>query len=511
VTARRVRSVAGQVVLVFTLSVIGVVIGAIIASIGLLRVLDARTDLNTRVNPAAVDTQRLLAALSDQETGLRGYVLSSSDVFLEPYSTGLSVTEEIDNRLTTELRRFPVAEQAHAAAGAAVDAWRQQYAMPTIAAVQAGDPGPRSETALATGKTLFDSVRTAISDLSSEILAEQVRAAHQLDRATYQLVIVLAAFGLMLVVGGLGIWRFVRVKIHRPLAALVADARAVSSGQLDHAVTPSGPLEFDRLGRDVEAMRRRIVDELRAVNDAHAELEAQARELARSNSELEQFAYVASHDLQEPLRKVTAFCQLLQSRYGGQLDEKADQYIAFAVDGAKRMQALINELLAFSRVGRRTGPLVDVDCEVALATALDNLAERIAETGATVQAGVLPTVVGEFPLVVAVLQNLVGNAIKFRRPGVAPVVRVDAEPRDDEWLFTVTDNGIGIEPQYADRVFQIFQRLHSKEAYEGTGIGLALCRKIVEDLGGKIWADTEPTASGATIRFTIPSAIGETV
>jgi light-regulated signal transduction histidine kinase (bacteriophytochrome) len=232
------------------------------------------------------------------------------------------------------------------------------------------------------------------------------------------------------------------------------------------------------------------------------ELELKARDLERSNAELEQFAYVASHDLQEPLRKVASFCQLLQRRYEGQLDERADQYIEFAVDGAKRMQALISDLLAFSRVGRTEFAPVPVDLDDALTQALDNLGERVQEQGATIEAQPLPTVMGERSLLAAVFQNLVGNAVKFSGDA-PPVVRVEARRDGKEWVVSCCDEGIGIEPQYAERVFAIFQRLHPKETYEGTGIGLALTRKIVEHHGGRIWLDTE-VRRGTTFRFTLP-------
>jgi len=218
--------------------------------------------------------------------------------------------------------------------------------------------------------------------------------------------------------------------------------------------------------------------------------------------ELEQFAYVASHDLQEPLRKVTSFAQLLQQRYGGELDEQADQYIEFAVDGAKRMQALINDLLVFSRVGRTTDAFVELDLNGPTSTALLNLQSAIDESGAQIEVAHLPAVRGDPILLTAVWQNLIGNAIKFRGPA-APVIRIEVEQRTDDWLFTVTDNGIGIEPRFAQKIFVIFQRLHSREAYDGTGIGLALCKKIIEFHGGLIWVDVDRT-TGTRICFTLP-------
>jgi light-regulated signal transduction histidine kinase (bacteriophytochrome) len=250
-------------------------------------------------------------------------------------------------------------------------------------------------------------------------------------------------------------------------------------------------------------MRLRILQELSAVQEANESLAEHAAELQRSNAELEQFAYVASHDLQEPLRKVTSFCQLLQRRYGGQLDERADQYIEFAVDGAKRMQVLINDLLAFSRVGRTGSDLSRVDGDAALARAKANLATQIEQTGAVIDAGPLPAVRAHLTLLSVVFQNLLGNALKFRGDQ-PPRISVTARRDGDVWSFSVSDNGIGIEPQYADRIFVIFQRLHDKAAYPGTGIGLAMCRKIIEYFGGRIWLDTE-AADGTTFRFTLPA------
>ena len=235
---------------------------------------------------------------------------------------------------------------------------------------------------------------------------------------------------------------------------------------------------------------------------AHASLEARTEDLQRSNAELEQFAYVASHDLQEPLRKVASFCQLLQRRYAGRLDEKADQYIEHAVDGAKRMQQLINDLLAFSRVGRTAQRREQVSCAVLLAQAWANLGPAVRASHATIEVGDLPVVLGETSLLTAVFQNLLSNALKFAGEQ-APRISVSARRDGGHWLFSFADNGIGIPAEYAERIFVIFQRLHDKAAYPGTGIGLAMCRKIIEYHGGRIWLDTTVT-SGARFCFTLP-------
>jgi PAS domain S-box-containing protein len=225
-------------------------------------------------------------------------------------------------------------------------------------------------------------------------------------------------------------------------------------------------------------------------------------DLERSNKELEQFAYVASHDLQEPLRMVSSYMQLLESRYKDKLDDDAKEFIDFAVDGAARMQRLIQDLLAFSRVGTRGKEPEIVDSSQSVAEALRNLKVRIEENGATVNAAGLPVVFVDRNQLTQVFQNLIGNAVKFKgeKP---PVVDITARDQGELFEFTVSDNGIGFDQKHADRIFTIFQRLNSREQYEGTGIGLSICKKIVERHGGKIWAESS-VGQGATFRFTLP-------
>ena len=226
-------------------------------------------------------------------------------------------------------------------------------------------------------------------------------------------------------------------------------------------------------------------------------------ELRRSNEELERFAYVASHDLQEPLRTVASYVQLLSRRYRDRLDGDAMDFIDFAVGGVRRMQHLIEDLLAFSRVGTRGAPLVPTELPAVLRATLDTLHAALEESGAKVTADDMPTVVADAGQVAQLLTNLIGNALKFRG-AEAPRVHVGAERIDRMWSISVRDNGIGIAPEYFDRIFVIFQRLHSREEYAGTGVGLAICKKIVERHGGRIWVESTP-GQGARFTFTLPS------
>ena len=244
------------------------------------------------------------------------------------------------------------------------------------------------------------------------------------------------------------------------------------------------------------------IRDISARKKAEAHLLQKMEELNRSNEELGKFAYIASHDLQEPLRMVASYTQLLSRRYKGKLDSDADEFIAFAVDGASRMQRLIQDLLAYSRVGTKGKDLLDISSETALQQALINLRGAIKDSGALVTHDPLPTVLADETQLIQLFQNLVGNAIKYQRPGIPKVHVTAAQDGDKKWMFSVQDNGLGIDPQYFERIFGMFQRLHKREEFAGTGIGLAICKKIVERHGGAISVESQ-LGKGSTFRFTL--------
>ncbi|MEV6717785.1 ATP-binding protein [Lentzea sp. NPDC051208] len=460
---------------------------------------NARARSVDQVEPAGRRVNELNRALLDQETGVRGFVLTGQDDFLAPYldgqkaeiETAASLRELVGDVNGRVSRIEDLARQ-----------WRSEYAESTVAGIKQSGAGGSTAGDIERGKVLFDQLRAEVSALRTDIGGFAQQAREDLEEVAQVVLWLVIGMGVLLVVVICGLSVLLHRLLVAPLANLAAHTRQVASGDFEHEIDADGPLETVMLGEDVNGMRRRIVQELEALDQRSAELQ-------RSNAELEQFAYVASHDLQEPLRKVASFCQLLQRRYGGQLDERADQYIDFAVDGAKRMQGLINDLLAFSRVGRITRERTMIDLDELVSQVVENFSDRIEETGATIVVGDLPSVRGEATLLSAVFQNLISNALKFRGSS-APEVTIEAERDGEVWKFSVRDNGIGIEPEYSDRIFVIFQRLHPKDAYPGTGIGLAMCRKIVEYHGGTIWLKTD-VDSGTQFEFTLPVAAEDLV
>ncbi|WAL46412.1 sensor histidine kinase [Rhodococcus pyridinivorans] len=509
--------------LAFALLAVFAVVGSIVGGIFIQRTVQITDEVTERIQPAMTQAFNLQTALLDQQTAVRGYALTTEPVFLGPYRAGQENQQVALDRLRVLLAGHPDLLADIDTIEAAAAQWRTQYAEPIIETVVPGEPRPvdpalAEQDRLAFGeiRSMFAQENNALSDVLAEDLDELAESRTIRNSVLIAMVITFILTGLATVV-------LVHNLVAVPLARLRRASRRVALEENFYQhIYPQGPKDIRALALDVETMRGRIADALADSRKQQTllakqteDLDSQAEELRRSNTELEQFAYVASHDLQEPLRKVASFCQLLEKRYGDVLDDRGRQYVEYAVDGAKRMQVLISDLLAFSRVGRVHDAYVRVDLGRPLEKALFNLSASIEESQAQIERpDDLPELTGDPTLLTMLWQNLVGNAIKFQHPERTPVIRIECEKVEDEsdgpqWHFCVTDNGIGIDSEYAEKVFVIFQRLHPRDDYQGTGIGLALCKKIVEYHAGRIWIDTEygdTHTEGTRICFTLGTA-----
>ncbi|MFI0979272.1 CHASE3 domain-containing protein [Streptomyces sp. NPDC021093] len=471
-------------------------------------------DLVDHIQPGRSATLLLQRSLLDQETGVRGFALSGNEAFLAPYVAGV---REERRHLADTARLLGTGGRLGSDLAAVRDKaaqWRREQAAPLIAAIRDGASVTSVQPRVEGSKRSFDELRALLRVQERHL--DEARVAARADVESLRTLRDWAFLGMLAVIAvtGLLLALLLSRMVVRPLSALRAAADQVACGDFDRRIDVPGPEDVRAVGASVDSMRRRIAGELAQARAREAQLAAQAadldeqaQELRRSNAELEQFAYVASHDLQEPLRKVAAFCQLLEKRYADVVDDRGKQYIDFAVDGAKRMQILINDLLTFSRVGRLDADPVPVAMDAVLDRALGNLATAVEESGAVVELPdrPLPVVVGDPTSLTMLWQNLIGNAIKFRHPERTPVrIAVRCERAGEHWRFCVTDNGIGVAPEFAEKVFVLFQRLHAREEYAGTGIGLALCRKIVEYYGGTIRLATDGVSEGARVCFSLP-------
>lgn len=438
------------------LTIMGIVVlgGAIGVVLLLDRTDDAERRLTEEIQPARIAAYQLQAALRDQETAVRGYAIAADPLFLEPYYAGQNAehaaAQEVRNHLGSraELRAdLDAVEQAAAM-------WRSSYVKPLLDSVQPGAPNVPDTLLTERGKAQFDALR-GLFDVQNQNLSQTRQEA--VDRIVAMQTwrdAILGALAVAILLTTVVLALLVRAAVTRPLDALARSCRVITSGNFDEKIVARGPRDIRAIASDVEDMRQRIITELDTTRSAEAQLAEQALDLQRSNAELEQFAYVASHDLQEPLRKVAAFCQLLEKRYGDKLDERGQEYIQFAVDGAKRMQVLINDLLTFSRVGRLNATTDEVDLGDMLDVALGNLSTVIEETGAQVErrGQPLPRIMGDPTLLTMLWQNLIGNAVKFHRDGLTPPHRRRMRRGRGRTRRCVADHGDRQRHRYPRRI-----------------------------------------------------------
>jgi signal transduction histidine kinase len=448
--------------------------------------------------------------LVDMETGYRGFLLTGQEQFLEPYTAGLAAYPDRLRQLEELTADNPVQVARWRRVDELTQQWTQQFTEPRIQLRRQVPTGAQPSPELVSlvggggGRDQFTAIRQVFDQA---IAAEQGLLNMRLDQAEAAnqrlFATLLIGTGVALLVGVSAALLLTR-DITGAVDRLAAAASAVAGGDLTRRVRLDRRDEVGQAADAFDHMTDRLQASIVDLENSSAELVRKQVELERSNRELQDFASVASHDLQEPLRKVRAFGDRLSAKYGPELTEQGRDYLARMQDAAARMQALINDLLTFSRVTTRAQPFVPVDLNALVQQVVSDLEVRIQQNDATLEIGPLPTIDADPLQMRQLLQNLLANALKFQQPGIPPTVRVYAqEVGETDVQVCVQDDGIGFDEKYLDRIFTIFQRLHGRVDYEGTGVGLAVCRKIVERHGGTITARSAP-GEGATFIVTLP-------
>jgi signal transduction histidine kinase len=454
----------------------------------ILAAQDGRQAENTS-RAAEIALRAVRLDILDSETAARGFGLAGERRFLGPYR---SAQARLRRDLPTLLARSRGQSGQMARAREITREVRSLQEKVTGPFVAARGRIPRSQQARFAddSKRRVDRLRRLFSrylDTEARDFAVVQQQAEDRERLALAAIIggsVIALLALM------GQQLLLRRRVLEPLSRLGSTMGRLRGGDLEARARPAGEDEVARLGREFDAMA-----------DA---LAANVADLRRSNAELEQFAYVASHDLAEPLRVMAGFAELLQRRYQGQLDERADRFLQGISEGSERMRALIDDLLAYSRAGRQELELEPVDTDALVAAVVYDLSAAVRDAGAEVRRHALPELVADYAGLRVVFQNLISNALKFRGDA-PPVIDVSAERVDGVWRFAVADNGIGVDPEHEERIFRMFQRLHTREEYPGTGIGLALVQRSLERQGG--WVGVRPRDGGGTVfEFTLPAA-----
>ena len=460
----------------------------------------------TLIQPARSAVVVLERTLLTEDLAVRDYLIRPRPAALAAYRAGPATVRAESAALDRLLAGEPGLRSAVRTTVSLAASWRSAVAVRAVALAATGHPAAQVDRQLAGAHPQFAAVLATFPRLDTALSSTDARATAAVQSTTSAVELVLFLACLVTIAAALTTIALHRRWVTRPVTALHDDLSRVAGGDLAHRIGRRGPPELARVADDAEAMRRRILAELASLQSAEEEIRRQAEELRRSNRDLEEFAYAASHDLQEPLRKVASFCELLERRDGDALDERGRQYAALAADGARRMQALIRGVLALARIGRAEVDLVPVDLSRSLDQALANLSVAVETSGAEIDRAGLPVVQADPALMVALFQNLVANALAFRPAGVAPRIEIRAWSDEGRLELSCTDNGVGIDPAQGERVFDMFHRLDRADGHAGTGIGLALCRRIVECHGGRIWVDTSHHG-GARIRWCLPSEL----
>jgi signal transduction histidine kinase len=476
----------------------------ILGAISLTSLTNMRNQFEYVVHDSKVieNAREIMKLVVDMETGQRGFIITGKDEFLEPYNNGvirLKILFELEKNLISDnpeqLAKLDTIHQL-------VTAWENKAGLPEISLARKVFAGVVNEgylqdmLAKGEGKTILDNIRAHFGEflaVEQQLTSVRYKNAGYAASLTFIITMLLVSLGIIMAIG-LGF--HIANSISSRIRYLQDTADAIATGNLDTNINIKSKDEIGSLGNSMNIMR----DNIKRVNQ---ENESQKAKLNRTNKELEQFAYIASHDLQEPLRTVMSFVDLLKNDYQGKLDEAANQYIHFISRSTKRMSALIKGLLDYSQLGLEK-ELSILDCGQVLNEIREDLSARINETNTILRVDELPQVRAGYTELRLLFQNLINNAIKFQKKNVQPEINITAKQELNHWKFSVQDNGIGIAPEHVERIFSIFQRLHNGNVYQGTGIGLAHCQKIVDLLGGKIWVESE-LDKGSTFYFTIPN------
>jgi signal transduction histidine kinase len=492
---RHHRGITARVVLVSALTTL--IIGA--AFVLLIVAVRGQRDagqLALRSQEAITAGSELQKSVISLENGLRGYVASGKERTLDPWNQALSQYPGQVRRLAALVSDEPAQQTQVRRIASDIDDYVNLWGKPLLALARDNLPSARSVIVTGTGRLRIDAIRNEFNTLFEQERAVATSREHKAEgRSNLSIGVGIAGLGVLLILAA-GYALFLRRSVVRPVKTVAGASRSLAEGDMSVRVPPAGTTEIGDLGRAFNSMAD-------SIERGRREVAEHARELERSNEELDRFAAVTSHDLQAPLATISMYVQLLEARHGKELGS-AGQLVDGISAATGHARELIRGLLEYSRAGRGELHVQKLDMERVVNEVLEVLAGPIEEAGATVEVGEMPLVYADHRNICQVLQNLISNAVKFSEG--EPRVRITADRVDSSWWIAVSDNGIGMEPSAAEEIFEPFHRLHGEGAYPGTGIGLAVCERIVEHHGGRIWAESAP-GKGSTFRFTLPADV----